>query len=166
MPGCFAHLVEDGPDPTEVLAVLTAGEEDPRPGRDQQLGVGLALGRQEVARADHRRRHGGAVELRTGLDPVDVGCGVTGEHEGVAPLGQAQPKGNQPLPFDGPHLAAILFTLGLTLRHLVGAERELAAASRPCVVSRPTKPSAGHGSPSPAISGQTRSTKGRARHQG
>jgi hypothetical protein len=50
MPGCFAHLVEDGPDPTEVLAVLTAGEEDPRPGRDQQLGVGLALGRQEVAR--------------------------------------------------------------------------------------------------------------------
>jgi len=52
------NLVEPVPDGTMVIEVETAREGDLEAGRQQHLGLAAALGGEEVAAVDHRRREG------------------------------------------------------------------------------------------------------------
>ncbi len=60
------NLVEPVPDGAMVVEVETAREGDLGAGRQQHLGVGAALGGNEVAAVDHRRREGAVVDHRPG----------------------------------------------------------------------------------------------------
>ena len=63
------RLIELCPDPLMIVIVHAAGKRDLGARRNQYLGFGAAAGGEEVAAVDHRRRHGGVVDLRAGARP-------------------------------------------------------------------------------------------------
>ncbi|WP_456085343.1 hypothetical protein [Magnetospirillum molischianum] len=107
-----------------------AGEGDPDPRRQQQLGVGAVAGGDKVPAVDHRDGEGAMVDHRADARPpgrtgnrlVAVGGGVAEELEGVATLDQPEALFDQPLQFDRAHLRAVLFQPGAVLRLFIGVE--------------------------------------------
>ena len=84
------NLVETIPDEVVVVEVEPSGERDLWPGRQRDLGLGAALGCDEVAKAvDHRRGQGAVVDQRD-PDPGRQDAGVDLEafdgSRGRAPL--------------------------------------------------------------------------------
>ena len=67
MPGM--GLIEPFPDGAMVVEVETAREGDLGPGRQQDLGLGAALGGEEVAAVDHGGREGAMGDHRAGVGP-------------------------------------------------------------------------------------------------
>ena len=90
------RLVETIPDRAMIVEVESAGEGDLGPGGEQRLGFGAALGGEEVAAVDHRRRQGAVVDLgagarapgRAGVALEGVGGLVAEELHAVAALDQ------------------------------------------------------------------------------
>ena len=116
-----------------IVEVEPAGEGDLRTGRQHDLGLGPALGGEEVAAVDHRGGQGAVVDHRAGArTPVRSGVArevlgglVAEELEGVAPLDQRHALGGEALQLDGADLGAVLFALAAPLRLLVVVELAL-----------------------------------------
>src|SRR3954465_5319916 len=119
----LAHLVEGRPDPGVVVVVDPAREGDARTGREKDLGLGPALGVEEIAAVDQRRREGAVVDHRpgpgspggAGVSRVVLSGVVAQELEGVAALGQGEPLGDEALQVDRLDLGAVLLGLAAAL---------------------------------------------------
>ena len=129
------HLVEHGPDADVIVAIDAAGKGDLGPGRQMHLGLGAALGGDEVAAVDHGGRHGLMVDEvaragtpgRAGLDLEALGGEVAHRLEHRALLEDGLALGNKPFEFDGAHLGAVLFGLRLLLPVFIIVELTLHA---------------------------------------
>ncbi len=137
--GVFAmHPVQHRPDALVVVEVDPAGERDPRPGGQQHLGLCAALGGDEVAAVDHRSGQGAVVHHRSrarapgraGVVFEQLGSVLPEKLEGVAPLDQGQPLGDQAFQLDGADFRAVLFLLAAALPVLVAVELALYAVHR------------------------------------
>lgn len=121
------HVGILGPDlielaPSAIVEVGPAGEADLGTGRQHHLGLGAALGGEEIAAVD---QGGGQVLMvllsrcgawsRTRVMP-ELGSGVIAHHvHAVPPFGEGQALGRQTLEFGGFHLGAILLALEAAL---------------------------------------------------
>src|SRR4051794_731536 len=93
-------------------------------GWEKDLGLGPALGVEEIAGVDQRRRERAVVDHRpgpgspggAGVSRVVLSGVVAQELEGVAALSEGEPLGDQALQVDRLHLGAILLGLGAALR--------------------------------------------------
>ena len=100
------------------------------PGRQQHLGLGAALGGEEVAAVDHRggqramvdHRSGARAPGRAGVALEVLGGLVAEELHGVAALDQRHALGREALQFDRADLGAVLLPLAAPLRLLVVVE--------------------------------------------
>ena len=118
-----------------IVAVDAAAEGDLRAGGKMHFGLGLALGRDEVAAVDHgggqmlvvdhgarARTPGGA-----GVGFIVLGGAVAQHLEGVAALDQRVALGDQALELDGADFGAVLLGLRAALPVLVVVELALHA---------------------------------------
>ena len=123
-------LIELVPDQAVIVEVEPAGEGDLRPGRQQHLGLGAALGGDEVAAVDHGRGQGAVVDqraaarmpVRSGVANEVFGGLVAEELHGVAALDQGHALGGEALQFDRADFGAILVALAALLRLFVVVE--------------------------------------------
>ena len=127
-------LVELVPDQAMVVEVEPAGEGDLGAGRQQHLGLGPALGGEEVAAVDHGRGQRAVVDHRScarppGRMPVwRSNCSAAWSRKNsmlFAALDQRLPFGGEAFEFDRADLRAVLFPLAALLRLLVVVELAL-----------------------------------------
>jgi hypothetical protein len=121
-----------------VLIVDATGKEDARALGEEDLGLGPALGIDEVAAVDDGGGHGAVIDLgagkglpgRAGARLEQLGRMVAYELEGVAPLDEGQALGDQAFELDRLDLGAVLFALGAALGVLVVVEVALDPVDR------------------------------------
>ncbi len=131
------HLIESLPDGVMIVAIHAAAKGDLRTGGKVHFGLGLALGREEVAAVDHGGGevpvvdHGAGARApgRAGVRFIVLGGAVAQHLEGAAPLDQRMPLGNQALELDGADFGAVLLGLRAALPILVVIELALHASA-------------------------------------
>src|SRR5258708_9322463 len=123
-------LVEAIPDQVVVIEVETARKCDLWSSRQNDLGLGAALGCDELPRVDHGRSERAMVDKRSrpgapGRTSVDLKAFdglIAEEFETVTTFDQSDAFDRQALKFDRLHLRAVLLALALALRLFVVVE--------------------------------------------
>src|SRR6266478_168108 len=123
-------LVEAIPDQVVVIEVETARKCDLWASRQNDLGLGAALGCDELPRVDHGRSERAMVDKRSrpgapGRTSVDLKAFdglIAEEFETVTTFDQSDAFGRQALKFDRLHLRPVLLALAFALRLFVVVE--------------------------------------------